>query len=127
MSSLLLLNNLSLKYTLPLSLSLSLSFSLSLILSISMYLSLSLHQNGKPKQAFLTLSKDKFTIYITANKFKPGKIGVGKIVERPLFIQRVVSLGSNDDESSVERMAVGIGSVGRVQLGQNTLRFELAR
>ena len=46
-------------------------------------------------------------------------------VRRPL-LKKVTSIGSNDDEGDHENM-IDIGSLDRLQRGQNTLRFELAR
>jgi len=80
--------------------------------------------SGKPKPAFLTLSKDKFTIYVTTNKFKSGKVGNLSSIRRPL-LRKVTSIGSTDEES--DERSVDIGSLDRVQRGQNTYRFELAR
>mmetsp|Transcript_7664 Transcript_7664/g.9766 ORF Transcript_7664/g.9766 Transcript_7664/m.9766 type:complete len:874 (+) Transcript_7664:346-2967(+) len=83
--------------------------------------------NGKTKSSYLTLSADKFTIYITSNKFKAGKVGknIMSSIRRPLLL-KVTSIGSNDDESEYEG-SIDIGSIERIQRGQNTLRFELAR
>jgi phosphatidylinositol phospholipase C delta len=82
------------------------------------------HQNGRTKPAYLTLAPDRFTIYITATKFKNGKVGKTE-VRRPL-LRKVTSIGSNDDEADHENI-IDIGSLDRLQGGQNTLRFELAR
>jgi len=40
--------------------------------------------NGKTKSSYLTLSTDKFTIYVT-NKFKAGKASFSEIRKPPLF------------------------------------------
>lgn len=78
---------------------------------------------GKKKKAFLTLSDDKFTLYVTSSKVKNGTSSVF----RPLLM-KVKSIGSEsgDDVDNSER-AVDIGSIDRIQRGQNTLKFELAR
>lgn len=83
-------------------------------------------QSGKSKPAYLTLSKDKFTIYITSYQFKAGKVGKNMTSVRRPLLRKVTSIGSNDDEKSDER-AIDVGSLDRVQKGQSTLKFELAR
>ena len=70
----------------------------------------------------MTLSKDKFTTYVTATKFK-GEDARGK-VSRPL-LQKFTSIGSADEGREFERN-LDIGSIDRIQAGQNTLRFERA-
>jgi hypothetical protein len=77
-------------------------------------------QNGKTQPAYLTLSEDRFTLYITQKQVKNGKV-----IRKP-FLVRVTSIGSNDDEAEFER-SIDIGSVDRLQSGRKTLRFELAR
>ena len=77
-------------------------------------------QNGKTQPAYLTLSEDRFTLYITQKQVKNGKV-----VRKP-FLVRVTSIGSNDDEAEFER-SIDIGSFDRLQSGRKTLRFELAR
>jgi len=79
--------------------------------------------NGKRKFAFLTLSQDQFTVYITTTQIRNnnGKHGI-----LHLFLHRVASIGRhNDDEYEYER-AIDIGSITRIQKGQSTLKFELA-
>ena len=83
-------------------------------------------QSGKSKPAYLTLSKDKFTIYITSYQFKAGKVGKNMTSVRRPLLRKVTSIGSNDDEKSDVR-AIDVGSLDRVQKGQSTLKFELAR
>lgn len=82
-------------------------------------------QNGRTKPAYLTLSDDRFTIHITTSKLKKNT-KVGKMeVPRP-FLKKVTSIGSNDDESDCQS-SIDVGSIDRLQKGQTTLRFELAR
>jgi len=71
--------------------------------------------SGKTKKSFLTVSADRFTVYITTSKVKRGKIG---------SLKRVISGNGGDGQS--ER-AIDIGSIDRIQHGQNTLKFEQAR
>jgi len=82
------------------------------------------NSNGKTKGAFLTLSEDKFTLYITTTQIKNDKGSNG--VFRPI-IRRVASIGSSHgDEHEYER-TIDVGSIVRIQKGQHTLRFELCR
>jgi len=83
-------------------------------------ITITITQNGKTQPAYLTLSEDRFTLYITQKQVKNGKV-----IRKP-FLVRVTSIGSNDDEAEFER-SIDIGSVDRLQSGRKTLRFELAR
>ena len=69
----------------------------------------------------MTLSQDKFTIYVTTLQFKSGKVGNLSSMKKPSPLMRVKS---NDD---IEERSIDIGSLDRVQKGQNTLKFELNR
>lgn len=81
--------------------------------------------NGRTKPAFLTLSDDRFTVHITTSKLKKNsKVGIME-VPRP-FLKKVTSIGSNDDDSDFQS-SIDVGSIDRLQKGQTTLRFELAR
>ena len=82
------------------------------------------YQNGKTKFAFFTLSDDKFTLYVTTSQIKNKKGGNG--VFRPI-LRKVTSIGSNNDDEYDYERAIDVGSIIRIQKGQNTLRFELAR
>lgn len=86
-------------------------------------------QNGKSKLYYLTLSSDKFVIYLTPNKLKNGKdngsTGKGSI-SKPLM-KRVTSIGSNQDDDSENERSVDIGAIDRIQRDQHTFRFENAR
>jgi hypothetical protein len=77
-------------------------------------------KSGRTQPAYLTLTEDRFTIYVTERQVRNGKV-----VHRP-FLSRVTSIGSNDDEAEDER-SIDIGSVDRLQIERKTLRFELAR
>lgn len=80
--------------------------------------------NGKTKPAYLTLAPDRFTIYTTQSKLKNGK--VSKMETRRPLLRKVTSIGSNDEEPDHETK-IDIGSIDRLQSGQTTLRFELAK
>jgi hypothetical protein len=86
-------------------------------------------QNGKAKLYYLTLSSDRFVIYITPNKLKHGKdnssTGKGSI-SKPLM-KRVTSIGSNQDDDAENERSVDIGAIDRIQRDQHTFRFENAR
>lgn len=77
--------------------------------------------------AFLTVSKDKSTIYVTTSKLKNGKVTRGNVL-RPMLarVTSYGSVGSNGEDSEVS-VSVDVGSIDRVLHGQNTLKFELAR
>jgi len=110
--------------------------------------------NGTLKPAFLTISEDHFTIYITSAKVKNGSSSSLSLMRPSNLVSRVrsISMGSTsgaagssaaaggsggaDDstcmsvdtfvDQNAER-AIEIGSIDRIQRGQNTLRFEKAR
>jgi len=85
------------------------------------------NSNGKKMHAFLTVSKDKSTIYVTTSKLKNGKVTRGNVL-RPMLarVTSYGSVGSNGEDSEVS-VSVDVGSIDRVLHGQNTLKFELAR
>lgn len=77
-------------------------------------------ESGIVRKAFLTLSQDKFTLYITTEKrglMPPGK---GSIFS----LRRTKSNGDADDTR--ERI-IDIGAIDRIQRGQVTHKFELAK
>jgi len=77
-------------------------------------------ESGIVRKAFLTLSQDKFTLYITTEKrglISPGK---GSIFS----LRRTKSNGDADDTR--ERI-IDIGAIDRIQRGQVTHKFELAK
>lgn len=76
--------------------------------------------NGIARKSFLTLSKDKFTLYITTQKR-----GLQPPVKGSIFnLRRGKSTG--DSEETIER-AIDIGAIDRIQRGQVTHNFELAK
>jgi len=81
--------------------------------------------SGKTRKAFLTLSKDKFTLYVTTSKYGKGVNGNGGVF-RPL-LRKVTSIGSNNEDESELESSIDIGRIERIQKGHSTLRFELAR
>mmetsp|Transcript_20162 Transcript_20162/g.57833 ORF Transcript_20162/g.57833 Transcript_20162/m.57833 type:complete len:882 (+) Transcript_20162:131-2776(+) len=101
------------------------------------------NSNGILKPAFLTISEDKFTLYITSAKVKNGSSSTLSLMKPSNLVSRVrsISMGSGTGTSSTDdglesvdtmaelnaELAVEIGSFDRIQRGQNTLRFEKAR
>lgn len=79
--------------------------------------------NGSMRESFLTLSKDRFTVYITSSKVAteaPAKrawFSRGPKPESPS-----VSTAADVDERSID-----IGAIDRIQRGQVTHKFELAK
>jgi hypothetical protein len=69
--------------------------------------------NGVARKSFLTLSEDKFTLYVTSTK--RGGAGFGSIFR----------WGWGSDET--EERAIDIGAIDRIQRGQITQKFELAK
>eukprot|EP00978_Attheya_sp_CCMP212_P006524 scaffold15048_cov55-Attheya_sp.AAC.2 len=81
--------------------------------------------NGKTRKGFITLSEDKFTLYLTSSKVKSSS---SSSLMRPI-LKKVTSIGSSSsasEEQDAER-AIDIGSIDRIQRGQNTHKFEMAR
>ena len=90
-------------------------------------------KNGKSKGAYLTLSPDKFTIYVSAHKVRGNAKGSGHRgggggggVLRPI-LKKVTSIGSNTDDDGINEKMIDIGSIDRIQRGQDTMGFEMAR
>jgi hypothetical protein len=76
--------------------------------------------NGTTRKSFLTLSEDKFTVYITHQKRGASPTSKGSIFS----LRRSKSVA--DGEDAKER-AIDIGSIDRIQRGQVTHKFELAK
>lgn len=85
--------------------------------------------DGSMRKSFLTLSDDKFTLYVTSSKVKlkskGGSTGIGSGLLRR---QRGGGAGSNsqDSEEFVER-SIDVSAIDRIQRGQVTHKFELAK
>lgn len=71
--------------------------------------------NGVARKSFLTLSEDKFTLYVTTTKRGGAGGGFGGIFR----------WGWGNDEA--EERAIDIGAIDRIQRGQITQKFELAK
>jgi len=101
------------------------------------------NQNGKLEPAIFTLSEDRFVISILPRKLDNSAASVG-LLRPSLLRSRIKSTSSAggdslDGTSSIDTAAlsaaslnistdtVNVGSIDRIQSGQNTLKFELAR
>lgn len=67
--------------------------------------------NGKTQKSFLTLSPDKFTLYLTTERKTAA----------------VFSLFGRTKPTTVQERAIDIGAIDRIQRGHATKRFEMAR
>jgi hypothetical protein len=76
------------------------------------------HANGKTRPSFLTLSHDKFTLYVTSEKRRGDHSGGGGG-----WFRR----GSSSARSDVTERAIDVGAIDRIQRGQATQQFELAK
>ena len=72
----------------------------------------------------MTLSNDKFTIYVTSYKFKSGKVDNLTSVRRPL-LRKVTSIGSDDDDN-YER-SIDVGSLDRIEKGVNQSKLSISQ
>ena len=106
---------------------------------------LKVNQNGKLEPALFTLSKDRFVISVLPRKLeRNSSAGSGGMLRPSILRSRIKSNGSMggdslDGASSIDTAvlsaassnigtdSVNIGSIDRIQSGQNTLKFELAR
>ncbi|MEM1010512.1 MAG: hypothetical protein AAGJ35_16075, partial [Myxococcota bacterium] len=70
--------------------------------------------NGSVTTSFLSLSKDRFTLYVTSGKVGTPRMG--------LFRK---SRSSSLDQ--IQEKKIDIGSIDRIQRGQQTHKFELAK
>ena len=80
---------------------------------------------GRPSSRFLTLSDDKFQLFITSSKVKDGKFN-NSMLKKPLLKRiRDASTGSTDAYvDGDQEKVIDIGSIDRIQMGQNTVPFE---
>ena len=67
--------------------------------------------NGKTQKSFLTLSPDKFTLYLTTERKTAA----------------VFSFFGRSKPTTVQERAIDIGAIDRIQRGHATKRFEMAR
>lgn len=75
--------------------------------------------NGRTRPSFLTLSEDKFTLYLTTARRNPGDSTRLSI----LGLRRSQSEGATPQD----QRAIDIGSIERVHRGQATHKFVMAK
>lgn len=78
--------------------------------------------DGTMRDSFLTLSEDKFTLYVTTSRFKrvKGSGGGGGFFKR--------GRKKNDaTQGAYEERSIDISAIDRIQRGQITHKFELAK
>jgi hypothetical protein len=73
------------------------------------------YANGKQQKSFLTLSEDKFTLYLTTERKTNSRSSLTSFL-----------FGKSNNTTFKER-AIDIGAIDRIQRGQATKRFEMAR
>jgi len=78
--------------------------------------------DGKKKAAYLTLSDDQFTIFVTKNRFKKERVGYSNRIST-LLTQANVAI----DEKVEDALVIDVGCIVRIQKGQSTLKFELSQ
>ena len=78
---------------------------------------LRVNANGRTRPSFLTLSEDKFTLYLTTTKRGPASA-------RGLS---VLGLRRSKSEGETHERTIDIGAIDRVQRGQATAKFEMAK
>lgn len=67
--------------------------------------------NGKTQKSFLTLSPDKFTLYLTTERKTTA----------------IFSIFGRNKPTTVQERAIDIGAIDRIQRGHGTKRFEMAK
>ena len=77
---------------------------------------LRVNANGRTRPSFLTLSEDKFTLYITTTKRGPPGGGLS-----------LLGLRRSKSEGETHERSIDIGAIDRVQRGQGTTKFEMAK
>jgi hypothetical protein len=75
---------------------------------------LRVYASGKTKKAYITLSEDKFTLYVTSDKYKKASISKGWF-------------GRKQNGGDLVERAIDIGSIDRIQRGHATNKFALAK
>jgi hypothetical protein len=102
------------------------------------------NQNGKLEPALFTLSRDRFIISVLPRKLeRVSSAGSAGLLRPSLLRSRIKSASSTGGDSldgassidttvlsaagSMSTDTVNVGSIDRIQSGQNTLKFELAR
>jgi hypothetical protein len=97
--------------------------------------------NGSMRQSYLTLSADRFTLYITSTKVVAGSWSGKSKSSGSIFSFRSNSSSAStsarssgsttnqsaDSASEVQEHSIDIGAIDRIQRGQTTHKFELAK
>ena len=97
--------------------------------------------NGTMRESFLTLSQDKFTLYVTSGKIvsiAPKSyvsfgwlrfLGGSPNIPDPAILTSSASSTTNhsQDVTNPEERSIDIGAIDRIQRGQTTQKFELAK
>jgi len=78
------------------------------------------NDDGKYKAAYLTVSDDQFTIFVTKNRFKKERVGYSNRIST-LLTQANVAI----DEKLEDALVINVGCIVCIQKGQSTLKFEL--
>lgn len=91
--------------------------------------------NGSMREAFLTLSSDRFTLYVTTTKrgvssnsssSLGGLFGLRR--KPPVVTASSASVSTaSANPSELEERSIDIGAIDRIQRGQVTHKFELAK
>jgi hypothetical protein len=79
--------------------------------------------NGSMRDSFLTLSDDRFTLYITSSKVSTGGPSGGLFGFRRRQAPASASVATTD----TEERSIDVGAIDRIQRGQVTHKFELAK
>lgn len=80
---------------------------------------ISYDKSGRIESAYLTLSRDQFTVFVSKKKFHRDKVGYDTL--------RSKMLPANINESEVGGSSMNVGSIVRIQKGVSTLKFEMAQ
>lgn len=81
--------------------------------------------NGSMRESFLTLSKDRFTVYITSSKVATETPTAKK--SSWLFGRNTKPESPSVTAADVDERSIDIGAIDRIQRGQVTHKFELAK
>jgi hypothetical protein len=77
---------------------------------------LRVNANGRTRPSFLTLSEDKFTLYITTSRRGPSQKKLS-----------MLGLRRSQSDGATQERAIDIGAIDRVQRGQATHKFVMAK
>ena len=85
---------------------------------------------GSIHRSFLTLSEEKFSLYMTTSKMsgsnRSGRLGAGSMKFGRVSLLRGKSAGSSTSTYESSEQVIDVGSVDRIQKGQLTYKFEVA-